>query len=102
MTHIPDDRIGAGLIADFSIEENLILGLEESPPYRKGLFLDKKYIRQNADVSISQYDIVTPSVKQRTSYLSGGNLQKVILARELRQSIKVLIANQPSRGWMWG
>jgi ABC-type uncharacterized transport system ATPase subunit len=98
MAHIPDDRIGAGLIADFSIEENLILGLEESPPYRKGLFLDKKYIRQNADASVSQYDIVTPSVKQRTSFLSGGNLQKVILARELRQSIKVLIANQPSRG----
>jgi len=98
MAHIPDDRIGAGLIADFSIEENLILGLEESPPYRKGLFLDKKYIRQNADESVSQYDIVTPSVKQRTSFLSGGNLQKVILARELRQSIKVLIANQPSRG----
>ena len=98
IAHIPDDRIGAGLIADFSIEENLILGLEENPPYRKGLFLDKKFIRQNADASISQYDIATPSIKQRTSYLSGGNLQKVILARELRQSIKVLIANQPSRG----
>lgn len=98
VSHIPDDRISAGLIPDFSVEENLLLGLEENTPYRKGLFLNKSYIRKYASESVSKFDIVTPSVKQRTSYLSGGNLQKVILARELRQSIKVLLANQPSRG----
>jgi general nucleoside transport system ATP-binding protein len=98
VAHIPDDRIGAGLISDFSVEENLILGLEENPPYKKGLFLDKKFIKKYAGECISQYDIVTPSMNQRTSYLSGGNLQKVILARELKQTPKVLIANQPSRG----
>jgi general nucleoside transport system ATP-binding protein len=98
LAHVPDDRIGSGLISDFSVEENLILGLEENPPYRKGPFLNKSYIKKFADDSISQFDIVTPSIKQRTSYLSGGNLQKVILARELRQSLKVLLANQPSRG----
>jgi ABC-type uncharacterized transport system ATPase subunit len=98
LAHIPDDRIGSGLISDFSVEENLILGLEETPPYRKGPFLNKSYIKKFADESVTQFDIVTPSIKQRTSYLSGGNLQKVILARELRQSLKVLLANQPSRG----
>jgi ABC-type uncharacterized transport system ATPase subunit len=98
VAHIPDDRIGAGLISDFSVQENLILGLEENSPFRKGLFLNKKAIKKFAEECISQYDIVTPSMNQRTSYLSGGNLQKVILARELRQSVKVLIANQPSRG----
>ena len=98
ISHIPDDRIGAGLISDFSVEENLFLGLEDNPPYRKGLFLDKKYIQKYAGDCISKFDIMTPSVNQRTPYLSGGNLQKVILARELRQSLKVLIANQPSRG----
>ena len=98
IAHIPDDRIGAGLISDFSVAENLILGLEENPPYRKGLFLDKKSIKKYAGERISEFEIVTPSMNQRTSYLSGGNLQKVILARELRQSLKVLIANQPSRG----
>ena len=98
ISHIPDDRIGAGLISDFSVAENLILGLEENPPYRKGLFLDKNYIKKFAGECISQFDIVTPSMNQKTSYLSGGNLQKVILARELRQSPRVLIANQPSRG----
>ncbi len=98
LAHVPDDRIGSGLISDFSVEENLILGLEENPPYRKGPFLNKSYIKKFADDSVSQFDIVTPSIKQRTSYLSGGNLQKVILARELRQSLKVLLANQPSRG----
>jgi len=98
ISHIPDDRIGAGLIADFSVAENLILGLEENAPYCKGLFLDKNYIKKFAGECISQFDIVTPSMNQRTSYLSGGNLQKVILARELRQSPRVLIANQPSRG----
>jgi ABC-type uncharacterized transport system ATPase subunit len=98
IAHIPDDRIGSGLVSEFSVEENLILGQEENPPYRKGPFLDKAAIRKFAEKSVAQFDIVTPSVKQRTSYLSGGNLQKVILARELRQSLKVLIANQPSRG----
>lgn len=96
--HIPDDRIGAGLISEFSVAENLFLGLEENHPYRKGLFLDKNYIKKFAGECISQFEIVTPSMNQKTSYLSGGNLQKVILARELRQSPKVLIANQPSRG----
>jgi ABC-type uncharacterized transport system ATPase subunit len=98
IAHIPDDRIGAGLIPDFSVADNLILGLEENPPYRKGLFLDKNYIKKFAGECISQFDIMTPSMNQKTSYLSGGNLQKVILARELRQSPRVLIANQPSRG----
>ncbi|PWB53957.1 MAG: ABC transporter ATP-binding protein [Anaerolineales bacterium] len=98
LAHVPDDRIGSGLISDFSVEENLILGLEENPPYRKGPFLNKSYIKKFADESVTQFDIVTPSIKQRTSYLSGGNLQKVILARELRQSLNVLLANQPSRG----
>lgn len=78
--------------------ENLYLGLEENRPFKKGIFLDKKYIKKYADECVSTFDIVTPSVNQKTSYLSGGNLQKVILARELRQSLKVLIANQPSRG----
>jgi general nucleoside transport system ATP-binding protein len=98
ISHIPDDRIGAGLIPDFSVAENLILGLEENAPYCNGLFLDKNYIKKFAGECILEFDIVTPSMNQRTSYLSGGNLQKVILARELRQSPKVLIANQPSRG----
>jgi ABC-type uncharacterized transport system ATPase subunit len=98
ISHIPDDRIGAGLISEFPVFENLILGLEENIPYRKGLFLDKNYIKKFAAECISQFDIVTPSMNQRTSYLSGGNLQKVILARELKQSPRVLIANQPSRG----
>ncbi len=98
IAHIPEDRIGSGLVTDFSVEENLVLGLEENKPYRKGLFLDKNYIKKYASECISQFDIDTPSMNQRTSKLSGGNLQKVILARELRQSLKVLIANQPSRG----
>lgn len=98
ISHIPEDRIGAGLIPDFSVEENLVLGLEENTPYRKGMFLDRNFIKKFAGECISQYDIVTPSMNQKTSYLSGGNLQKVILARELRQSPKVLVANQPSRG----
>jgi general nucleoside transport system ATP-binding protein len=98
LAHVPDDRIGSGLISDFTVEENLILGQEENPPYRKGPFLNKSYTKKFADESVTQFDIVTPSIKQRTSYLSGGNLQKVILARELRQSLKVLLANQPSRG----
>ncbi len=95
---IPEDRVREGLVAEFSVAENLILGLEWQRPFRRGLFLDNGAIQKHAADCISAFDIATPSPSQVTRHLSGGNLQKVILARELGQRPKVLLANQPTRG----
>ncbi len=98
IVHIPSDRMAEGLVLDFSIKENLILGLHWSPPVLKGARLDRPYIDQFAEMSISAFDIVAPSIDHPTRSLSGGNMQKVILARELQRSPRVLLANQPCRG----
>ncbi len=96
--HVPDDRIAEGLIPEFSIKENLILGQQRSKSFRKGLFLDTKAMEENAEKCVSDFEIATPSINHITKVLSGGNLQKVILAREFQISSEVLLANQPTRG----
>lgn len=96
--HIPSDRIKQGLIMDFSIWENLILGNEWIEPFRKGLVLNEKYIQAWALKCIEEFEISTPSINHKTKNLSGGNLQKVILAREFGNSPKILLADQPCRG----
>jgi ABC-type uncharacterized transport system ATPase subunit len=96
--HIPEDRIHEGLIPDFSVAENLILGQQRSKLYRRGPFLDFERIDKFARTSISTFEIQTPSIDQPTKFLSGGNLQKIILARELWQCPQALLANQPTRG----
>ncbi len=96
--HIPQDRIAEGTIADFSIANNLILGFQDHKAFRNGIFMKKRAILEYAQRCIQEFDIATPSPNQITRTLSGGNLQKVILARELSQHPRCLIANQPTRG----
>jgi len=104
--YIPEDRINRGLLMDFSIAENAILKAHSQPPfvYRwflpfdKKWFLDERKIGEHTEKLIQEYSIVTPSKDIPTRNLSGGNLQRLILARELSQNPKVLIANQPTRG----
>jgi simple sugar transport system ATP-binding protein len=91
-------RIQEGLILDFSVAENLILGRHNRPPYREGLLLNRQRILAAAERQIAAYEIATPSPHQATKTLSGGNLQKVILARELDKQPKCLLVNQPTRG----
>jgi general nucleoside transport system ATP-binding protein len=98
IAHIPDDRISEGLIMDFSIEDNLILGRQRDRDYRKGIFLDRNHIHKSAIDLIDSFNITPSSPTNRTRNLSGGNLQKVILARELNRDIQCLVANQPTRG----
>ncbi len=95
---VPEDRIEEGLVMDFRLDENLVLGLHRNRPYSKLLFLDDGRIQEFARDSIQSYAIATPSAKHLTRLLSGGNLQKVILARELSRQPACLIANQPTRG----
>ncbi len=96
--HIPEDRLHEGLVPDFSVAENLILGQQRSEVYRRGPFLAFDRIRKFARNSVSYFEIATPSIDHATKYLSGGNLQKIILARELWECPQALLANQPTRG----
>jgi simple sugar transport system ATP-binding protein len=95
---IPPDRIKEGLLMDFKIEENLILGRQTDKKFCHGSILDKKNINNFAIESIRNYDIAVLSPTQKTRLLSGGNLQKIILARELSQNPKFVIASSPTRG----
>jgi len=83
---------------DFAVADNLILGQQRSRQFQRGMFLDRERIQSYARDCISSFEIATPSAEHPTRALSGGNLQKVILARELRQQPRVLLANQPTRG----
>ncbi|WP_421989352.1 ABC transporter ATP-binding protein [Roseococcus sp.] len=96
--YVPGDRYRDGLVADFTVAENLLLGHQSNPRFRFGPFLKREAIRAAAEAAVSAYDIRTPSVDARTRTLSGGNAQKVILARELPLASKLLLCNQPTRG----
>ena len=95
---VPDDRFREGLIPEFNIRENMILGWQRHDEYTSGMFLNYKQIGTVADGLIDEFQIVTPSGATPVNHLSGGNAQKVILARELVHSNKLLLANQPTRG----
>ncbi len=98
IAHVPEDRIQEGLIMEFSVAENLILGQQRNRPYSKGFLLDRQQILDSANRQIPAYEIVTPGPNQKTKFLSGGNLQKVILARELDRKPSCLLVNQPTCG----
>ena len=96
--HIPGDRIQQGLVIDFNIAENLILGLQDNSTFKRGPFSNQGQIYRFADQCIAEFGIATPSHDLPTRLLSGGHLQRVILARELSQNPICLIADQPTRG----
>jgi simple sugar transport system ATP-binding protein len=98
LASIPQDRIHQGLLMNFTVEENLILGLQRTPAFNHYGFLNQPSIANFAQDSIQNYDIATPSPSQIAKVLSGGNLQKIILARELSQKPKCVIASSPTRG----
>jgi general nucleoside transport system ATP-binding protein len=95
---VPESREEDGLIGSFSIEENLILDLHDLPPYAKGPVISQSVVATEADKRIKEFDIRTQSSKDSASSLSGGNKQKVVLARELSRPVKLVVASQPTRG----
>ena len=100
VSHVPEDRNAQGLVGDMSIAENLVLKVTDSPRFSKGkgLLLDKKTINKYAEEMVDKYDIRCTSVAQTVRSLSGGNQQKVILARELESDPALLVAAHPTRG----
>ncbi len=96
--HVPEDRQLDGLVLSFSVQDNLVLNTYYEPPFTKGWSLQEKEIHKVSEERVEQFDIRTPSVSTHVSSLSGGNQQKVIVAREFSRPIKLLIASQPTRG----
>ena len=96
--HVPEDRQQDGLILPFSVADNLVLNSYYRPPFIKGVVIQKKAIQENANTLIREFDIRTPSANVNVGTLSGGNQQKVIVAREFSRPIKLLVASQPTRG----
>ncbi|WP_012180981.1 ABC transporter ATP-binding protein [Salinispora arenicola] len=96
--YVPEDRSVDGLVKEFSVAENLVLDMYDRPPFGKGLALRPDEITKSAQERIAQFDVRTPSAEAAVGTLSGGNQQKVIVARELSRPLKLLIAAQPTRG----
>ena len=99
LAHIPEDRNNMGLNRNASTEINMaIIDLNKAPFSKFGFVLDRKQITEHAEKLIKEFDVRPPVPKTVTSALSGGNAQKVVVARELDQGKKFLIAAQPTRG----
>jgi general nucleoside transport system ATP-binding protein len=96
--HIPEDRIKDGLIANFSVAENLVLDTYYLPPFARGPILEPDEVRRNAEERIREFDIRTPSPAVAAGTLSGGNQQRVVIAREFTRPVSLMIAAQPTRG----
>lgn len=96
--HIPEDRQKDGLVLAFPISDNLVLNTYYLEPYSKKAWMQEKTILSFSEKMVQNYDIRTPSVQTPVGSLSGGNQQKVIVAREFSRPIKLLIASQPTRG----
>jgi simple sugar transport system ATP-binding protein len=95
---VPEDRTADGLVASFSIENNLVLDLIREAKFSSRGGLNIAQIEENAATKVAEFDVRTTSAKATAGSLSGGNQQKVVLARELSRPLKVLIASQPTRG----
>jgi len=96
--YVPEDRLHDGLVGGFSVAENLVLDLYDQRPFANGPALNLRQIEQNADARVQEFDVRTSSTTAFASTLSGGNQQKVVLAREMSRPLRLLIVAQPTRG----
>jgi len=98
LAHVPEDRHRMGLVMAFEENENSALGYHRDPAYARGLVLDLDAMRADARDKIEQYDIRPPDCRLKTANFSGGNQQKIVLAREMERDPSVLLVGQPTRG----
>ena len=98
LAHVPEDRQRMGLITAFEEWENAMLGYEDDPAYGKGFLLDGNAARAQARERIEKFDIRPANERLKTANFSGGNQQKIVLAREMERNPDVLIVGQPTRG----
>ena len=98
VAHIPEDRQESGLILDFTVTENMVLGCYYDEPYSEGILMDWAAATGASQRLVDEYDVKTNRVDVPVSTLSGGNQQKVIVAREFDRDVKLVVASQPTRG----
>jgi simple sugar transport system ATP-binding protein len=98
VAHVPEDRMRDGLIGAMTVSENFILDTYHREPYSKGIRLDRTAIEERAEAAVKDYDVRTPSIQTFAGSLSGGNQQKVVVAREFSRPVKLVVASQPTRG----
>jgi general nucleoside transport system ATP-binding protein len=96
--YVPEDRLHDGLVGSFTVAENLVLDLYHRDPFSHGIALDLEKIAANAAQRVAEFDVRTTTHTAAASTLSGGNQQKVVLARELSRPLKLLVVSQPTRG----
>ena len=98
IAHVPEDRQRDGLVLSFDLTENVVLNSYYAQPYSRGIIMNWDAARDRAVELVDQYDVRTPSVDLAASTLSGGNQQKLIVAREFGRTTKLIVASQPTRG----
>lgn len=96
--HVPEDRQKMGMVGPFLVMQNMVLNTYYVNPYANGIIINDQAIAENAQTLVEQYDVRPPNIYNTISSLSGGNQQKVIVAREFSRDVKLLIASQPTRG----
>lgn len=98
VTFIPEDRINQGIVGNLTLNDNVILKSYRQPPFSKGIFIDYKTVKEHAQKLIEQFDVKAPGPDTPANLLSGGNIQKLILAREVSLEPKLIIASHPTYG----
>jgi simple sugar transport system ATP-binding protein len=97
-SHVPEDRHTYGMVSGYSVADNLVLDTYFQPPFVRGITINQAAIRQQAERLIEEFDVRTPDIDTAGGSLSGGNQQKMVVAREFSRPLKLLIAAQPTRG----
>ena len=98
IAHVPEDRHRLGLILDFAAWENTAFGYHDRPEYARGPLMDQDALRSDARAKIERFDIRPADCRQRAASFSGGNQQKIVLAREIERDPVLLLVGQPTRG----
>ena len=98
VAHVPEDRQESGLVLEFTVAENMVLSSYYDRPYSKGIQMDWPAAMEASERLVEEYDVKTSRVDVPVSTLSGGNQQKVIVAREFDRDVKLVVASQPTRG----
>ncbi len=98
LAHVPEDRQGVGLIMDFSVAENSVLGIHDGPPFSGRWVMRWDTVRERAAEIVRRFSVVVPGLDAPARHLSGGNQQKLIVGREIMKGGKVIVADQPTHG----
>ena len=98
VAHVPEDRQRDGLVLSYPVADNMVLNTYYLPPFARGVVIQQSEVEKAATERVEQFDVRTPGIATSAGSLSGGNQQKVIVAREFSRPIKLLIAAQPTRG----